>query len=172
MTMKTILAFIVMITGVSAHAQFDPTNFFNGIFNLIENEINKNDKVVLEDDGDQIILGRGFLDRNKEVDTVNLPNCSAKSGNQRVSRLRLIVRRNPAYIEDVRIRFQNGQSQNFRVRSEFKKGQSSGWVRLTSGGNNRCIRSIRVTGAVPENVTTSSLKPDVRSAVNFVGEIQ
>lgn len=168
--MRILAALIFFVSAASAQAQFNPGPFINGIFKLIESEINKDNKVVLQDDGDQILLGRVFLDTNKEVDTLTLPACGNKSANKRVDRVRFIVRRNAAYIDQVRITFQNNTTQIFNVEDKFAQGETSGWVNL-KGNSNRCIKRIRVTGEVKVKPVKKGVKPDNRAAVNFIGEI-
>ncbi len=148
-----------------------PGEVAGGIFDFILDQIIKkgngqidtNAKVILKTNGNRIILGRVFLDKGaNDTDTLNLPACGNKSLNKRVDRVRLRVAEANAYIDNVRITFQNGTSATLNVDDTFAKKSNSSWVNI---GDNRCIRKIRVTGqAQGGNKVTYS-------AVTFVGRL-
>lgn len=162
--MKRLIFVIALATSANAYAQFNPADFFNAILGIIASEVNGGTGPILEESGDLIALGQVVLNRNTDQDTLALPRCRT-NGNSRVSQLRFVVKKNKVFIERIRVTYQNGQSQNFVANRTYRDGASSGWINL-GGGNDRCIRNIRVTGeAGPTNGNLAS----TRSVISFIG---
>jgi hypothetical protein len=150
-----------------------PEDFFNNFFEFILNNIQKDKtgnidttkKVILQENAaGNIILGRLFLNKNtNSADAVSFPQCGPNKKNKRADRLRLKVAEAAAYIDKVKITYQNGASEVANVNDNFAKGENSGWYDLK--GNNRCIQKIRVTGHAKggANVTYT--------VITFVGRI-
>lgn len=162
--MKRLIFVIALATSANAYAQFNPFDFFNAILGIIESEVNGGTGPILEDSGDLIALGQVVLNRNKDQDTLSLPRCRT-NGNERVSQLRFVVRKNKVFIERIRVQYQNNNVQTFIVNRTYRDRASSGWINLR-GGNDRCIRKIRVTGQVGE---TNGNLASTRSVISFVG---
>lgn len=166
---KLILVALMATVPASAFA-LTPGEVIGSIFNFILDNIDKsnggtintNAKVILKSNANNIILGRLFFDKQGNVDQVSFPACGPNSANKRVDRVRLRVAEANAYVDTVRLTFQNGSTQTISVGDEFAKGTNSSWVNI---GNNRCIRKIRASGeAQGGNKVTYT-------AVTFVGRL-
>lgn len=201
--MKHLLLMALVFTGFSAHAQVQPEQIFGTIWDIIQDKINEDkgvnnpppvidnewnygdNKVLLQQKGDQILLGRLSFDRTTDFDVVDLPRCNA-SPNQRIDRLRFAVQRGNLYVERLRVTFQNGQTQVFDINDDFMDGDRSAWIDLR--GANRCIKRIRMTGELLTGPSWSGgnnngnfnihfgnnngPNKNRRAVVNFVGRIE
>jgi len=88
-------------------------------------------------------LGHTNLTDSKDFDKIFLPSCSTYA-NQRISSLKLLVRKYPAEIDYVELTFENGGSQVLGVREFYGAYTATRWIDLV--GENRCVRSIKIVG--------------------------
>lgn len=188
---KAMILVLGVIFSAGSVQAAEPVDFFGAIFNIIENQINKdkpgsanaNKKVILKETENKIVLGRVFLTPNKTVDTVNLPNCTKGTGNKRVTRLRLVVAGADVYVDIFRVKYHNGATETFAVNQGFNDGETSKWFNLK--GDARCV----VAAAARGQVVVKNGKPgfnisigsdgssfnfgtgntNTRAVVNFVG---
>lgn len=160
-----LLVFAVIFSAGSAHA-VEAVDFFGAIFNIIENQINKdkpgssssNNKVILKETENKIVLGRVFVTPNKNSDTVYLPECGNRTGNKKVTRLRLVVRNEDVFVEAFRVKYGNGSTETFTLNRGFNDGETSRWFNL-SGGVGRCVVGISARGQVASNHNGGNGKP-------------
>lgn len=116
-------------------------------------------KVILEDNGSSILLGRVFI-QDEAVDTVNFPACNLGQ-NKRVTHLMVRARQNAIDINRIKVTFANGQTITLMQSTILQNGQSTQWIALDQA---RCIRSIRVNGEAFGPGPQSK-----RAVVSFVG---
>jgi len=154
--MNKLLLVAAFVLSPMAQADVQPEDVFGAIFDIIQDQIKKDkqddlngdhdwksNKVLLQNQGDKIILGRVFIDNETGVDNVNFPPCN-QSPNAPVTHLRFVVKRADVFIEMIRVTFQNGVTHTFDVEEDFQDGDKSPWMDLA--GNARCIKKIRVVG--------------------------
>lgn len=89
------------------------------------------------------LLGAVSLTDRKDVDVIHLRSCRSRS-NRRVSQIKLKVKNVPAEIDRLKIKFQNGGTQEIYVRNHFRAQGESRWISLR--GHKRCIKKIVVRG--------------------------
>jgi hypothetical protein len=155
--MLLFLAVVLSAGSVQAAQGSEAVDFFGAIFNIIENQINKDkpgspavdNKVILKETQNKIVLGRVFITPRTSVDTVNFPACGKKSANTRVTRLRFIVNNEDVFIDAFRVQYANGGTETFNVREGFNDGESSRWYDIK--GAARCIVAISARGQVASN---------------------
>lgn len=88
-------------------------------------------------------LGAVRLSDAPDKDVVALPGCD-DSENDPVTHLKIRVNDFGAEINDLEVKFHNGETQNVEVRHRFEPGSDSRWIDLR--GDARCIAKIRVLG--------------------------
>ena len=166
-----LLVFAIIFATGSAQA-VEAVDFFGAIFNIIENQINKdkpgssaaNNKVILKETENKIVLGRVFITPNKQSDTVNLPACG-KTGNKKVTRLRMVVSNEDVFVEAFRVKYGNGATETFTVNRGFNDGDSSKWFNIK--GAARCIVAISARGQVASNHNGNNGNGKPGFSINF-----
>ncbi len=109
-------------------------------------------------------LGSVTLTDQKDRDVVVLPPCDTLA-NDKVTAIRVEVRRFPAEIDRLRVVFQNGQSQELALREHLKPGTTSRWIDLK--GEARCIERIVVLG----DTDTPGRRPGKQAQLVFWGRL-
>ena len=107
-------------------------------------------------------LMRVQLGEETKRETAFLPSCKTDD-NVRVSQVRIVVKKHPAEINRVRVQFQNGTEQSFKVNKHLAVDEVSPWVDLQGG--NRCIQSISFVG----DADTLGFRPNARSVIVVQG---
>lgn len=85
-------------------------------------------------------LGSTKLSRTGSTKVIRTPAC--RQG-ERMDAVRITVRNQPAYIEQLGLQFRNGGTQYFTVRQEFPGNSRTRWIALR---NPRCITAIQISG--------------------------
>lgn len=85
-------------------------------------------------------LGSGRFSRTGSAVSVYGPRC--RQG-EVMDGMRLIVRNQPAYVDQIAVRFDNGRVQRFAVRQNFPANSQTRWIDLQS---NTCVNAVQVTG--------------------------
>lgn len=88
-----------------------------------------------------VLLGQTQLSRTGSSKVLRAPAC--RQG-ERMNAIRIAVRNQPAYIDQVGVQFRNGNTQYFRVRQDFPGNSRTRWVDLRGKGH--CITAVQVSG--------------------------
>lgn len=113
-------------------------------------------QAMLQYFGGSFVLGRVFLERGHDTDVIHLPRCQ-QSANKFVGQVRLVVPRDSANINSVRVVFQNNRWQDLRIRPNYRPGSATRWIDLQGPFDARCIKRIHISGR--------SLNPGPKPAV-------
>ncbi len=151
--MKKFVFVLAFLASTVASAQVAPEEIFGGILDIIQDQINKDQGkstgygpgVILKDIGNnRIALGRVRLDADGQGQvSFVLPKCN-QSENQAVTALRFRIDNADAYVDRVRIAFQNGETETVDVDKVYDENSVSDWYEIEGG--KRCVKSITVRG--------------------------
>lgn len=86
-------------------------------------------------------LGSGKFSRTGSAITVNGPRCTKF---EQMDAVRLAVRYQPAYVQEIAVQFQNGRVQRIPIQMNFPANSRTRWIDLRSNG--RCVNAVRVIG--------------------------
>lgn len=119
-------------------------------------------KVILKDNGKNLVMGALHILENGSSDQVNFPACGNK--NKRVKALRFRTDNAAVYVNTIWVTFQNNQTISVNVNKWFQMNTASSWFQL---GQDRCIKRIQATGQAHDH-TNHPLK--IYSIMTFVGQ--
>lgn len=86
-------------------------------------------------------LGSTKLSRTGGAKVIYTPAC--RQG-ERMDALRIVVRNQPAAIQQLGVQFRNGATQYFRIQQQFPANSQTRWIDLR--GNGRCVTAIQIVG--------------------------
>ncbi len=88
-----------------------------------------------------VLLGAAKLSRTGSTINFRAPAC--RQG-EKMDAVRIVVRNQPAYVDQLGVQFKNGNTQYFRVRQDFPGNSRTRWVDLR--GNGHCITAVQLSG--------------------------